>query len=351
MQLNTCKRSEKIAIIGTGAIGLAIAYLLNDDHCPLIGISSTRNYLLQSTGITLIDKGKKSTLSLHVKKTLDSDVDIVILTTKIDDSLESLTQNYPFVRNAVIITCQNGIGIEKKLYTLFPPSQVVSTLVLFGATMNSPSEVVYNFPGSWIMQLPKAFEAHKKEMLIATLKNAGNLLLTEDIEPIRHLKLFLNMNNCFPAILGKSMQEVFSDHQISKIAMALWRECYRVLTLSGKNIADIPDFPKERFLKLLAISLDTAAEIFTSIMTNLSKEPIYGSFYQSIAKGKKTEVDYINGFFCSLALPLSLSTPINDKIIALVHSCEKTGVFLSSQELWQQIVPFISMNQEEDFNG
>jgi 2-dehydropantoate 2-reductase len=43
---------------------------------------------------------------------------------------------------------------------------------------------------------------------------------------------------------------------------------------------------------------------------------------QSLETGRKTEIDFLNGYISSKARELKLSTPINDKLIRLVKEIE-----------------------------
>ncbi|MBU1112866.1 MAG: 2-dehydropantoate 2-reductase, partial [Candidatus Omnitrophica bacterium] len=78
---------------------------------------------------------------------------------------------------------------------------------------------------------------------------------------------------------------------------------------------------------------DEAAGLFSKIMTNLSKQPLYGSILQSIRRGKKSEIDYINGEIIQLARDNNDQAPLNTKIVELVHKVEAGADFLSKQEL------------------
>jgi 2-dehydropantoate 2-reductase len=68
-------------------------------------------------------------------------------------------------------------------------------------------------------------------------------------------------------------------------------------------------------------------------MSNLSKEPLYGSILQSIKRGKPSEIDYINGEFVRLARENKLGAPLNEKLVQMVHQVEEKNKFFSKEEL------------------
>ncbi|MDD5196905.1 MAG: ketopantoate reductase C-terminal domain-containing protein, partial [Candidatus Omnitrophica bacterium] len=57
------------------------------------------------------------------------------------------------------------------------------------------------------------------------------------------------------------------------------------------------------------------------------------SILQSIKRGKTSEIDYINGEFVSLAQKYGLKAELNQRLVEMVHEVEKTGRFLSKDEL------------------
>jgi 2-dehydropantoate 2-reductase len=95
----------------------------------------------------------------------------------------------------------------------------------------------------------------------------------------------------------------------------------------------LPDFPLERLTKLTSLPLDEAAKIFCGIMSNLSKEPLYGSILQSIKRGRASEIDYINGEFIRLAEAQNLEAPLNKRLVEMVHSVEQNKKFFTQDEL------------------
>jgi 2-dehydropantoate 2-reductase len=150
---------------------------------------------------------------------------------------------------------------------------------------------------------------------------------------MKYLKIFVNANNCIPAILGRSMQETFSDLQMSRISIAVWKEGVEIIARARINLVSLPDFPLERLTKLTSLSLEEAARIFSGIMTGLSKEPLYGSVLQSIKRGRPSEIDYLNGEFVGLAEKNHFEAPLNKRLVEMVHQVEQSHKFFSPEEL------------------
>jgi 2-dehydropantoate 2-reductase len=43
---------------------------------------------------------------------------------------------------------------------------------------------------------------------------------------------------------------------------------------------------------------------------------------QDLEKGKKTEVDFINGSICEYGRMYQVPTPVNDKVVKIIHEIE-----------------------------
>lgn len=64
-----------------------------------------------------------------------------------------------------------------------------------------------------------------------------------------------------------------------------------------------------------------------------TKWPLWGSTLQSIRRGCPTEIDYLNGEIVALGKRCGEATPLNSKIVELVHQVEQTGRFLPAEEI------------------
>jgi 2-dehydropantoate 2-reductase len=208
---------------------------------------------------------------------------------------------------------------------------------MFGATSLESGKILHNFEGSWILGMPFGKDEAVLEKITPVLSKAFTVSRSANIKGMKYLKVFVNANNCLPAILGLSIQEAFSDVDISAIAMSIWKEGLGVVQKAGLTLESLPDFPIERLMKLTSFSTQEAARVYSGIMQGLSREPLYGSVLQSIKRGKRTEIDYFNGEFVHLAKSSGSSAPLNAKLVEMVHEVEKTGRFFSKGELLQAI--------------
>lgn len=325
----------KIAVIGAGAIGCLVAgYLkLKDEDACLIGhpeaVRAIKVKDLEISGI----RGNFN-VKIRASEKLDYKPDLVILATKTQDIDSALEANHKFIQGVTILTTQNGIQADKIVAKHAPKENIISSIVMFGATYLEPGKVVHNFEGGWI--LGRMLDGKPDEKVIylgKILDKAFTAIISEDLAGMKYLKIFVNANNCIPAILGLSMQDTFKDQQMSRIGIAIWKEGLEIVSQAGINLASLPGFPLENMTKLTSMPSVDAARIFSGIMSNLSKEPLYGSILQSIKRGRASEIDYINGEFVNIARENKLNAPLNEKLVEMVHAVEAGNKFFSKEEV------------------
>ncbi|MFA5275989.1 MAG: 2-dehydropantoate 2-reductase [Candidatus Omnitrophota bacterium] len=333
----------RIAVIGSGAIGgLVAGYLkLKDKDVTLIARAEAAKKI-NASGLKITGIRGEFKISIPAQERLSTSPELVIVATKTQDIEEALKENLKYIKDAMVLTTQNGVASDDIAAKFIAKERIISSIVMFGSTNLETAQVIHNFEGSWI--IGGAFSESKIDLaaLSLVLGKAFPVVISENIRGMKYLKLFVNANNCISAILGLSMQEAFTDVEISRVSINIWKEGLSVISKAGIKLVSLPDFPLERLTKLTAMPSLEAAKIYSGIMSSLSKEPLYGSILQSIKRGKASEIDYINGEFVKIAKDSGISAPLNKKLVEMVHQVEKTGKFFSKEELINSTRQFIS---------
>jgi len=332
----------KIAVIGSGAIGGLVAGYLKHrkEDVFLVG----RGRLVEAIAKDgLHISGTRGNIDARVEifHQLEQRVNLVILAMKTQDIDKFLKDNLSYLKDTNVLTTQNGIQAEKILANHIRKENIISSIVMFGSTYTEPNNITHNFEGKWIIGRPFIKNDSRVKAISGVLNNIFPTVISDDILGMKWLKVFVNANNCLPAILGKSMQDTFKHLEACKMSIAIWKEGLELTRRTETKFASLPDFPLERLEKLTAMPIEEAAKVFSGIMTNLSREPLYGSILQSIQRGRPSEIDYINGEFVSLAKGFGLSAPLNNKLVNLVHRVERTKKFLSLAELSEETKEFL----------
>lgn len=324
----------RIAVIGAGAIGgLAAGYLKSKGEDVSLVAHTDSARAIKEKGLRISGVRGSFDIKIDAAEKLNYKPQILILATKTQDIVEAVKDNLDFTSGVTVVTTQNGVQADNLVSEYIPKENIISSIVMFGSTLLKPGEIVHNFEGSWILGRIFARNDRKVIEVSEVLNKIFPAIVAEEIEGMKYLKIFVNANNCIPAILGVSMQEAFSDIEVGRISIAIWKEGLEVVDKSGINLVSLPDFPLERLMKLTSLPAAEAGKIFSGIMANLSREPLYGSILQSIKRGRPSEIDYLNGEFVRIAKANNLDSPLNEKLTAMVHQVEAGHKFFSRQEL------------------
>lgn len=328
----------RIAVLGCGAIGgLFLGYLAQKNHNVVGIIKDYQKGSFLKEGVII--EGVRGNFKIPVESSsiLTGKVDLAVMATKINDLEVSIRENARFIKDAYFLTTQNGLRADYILNKYFPKENIISGIVMFGATFYPPNKVVHNFEGDLVLGGIFGANPQGLDKVSDFLKDIFNVVVYPDIKGAKYLKIFVNLNNCLSAILGVSMQEAFSDLGISELAVKLNKEAYEIVKKSNISLASLPNYPKERLEGLVSMPVKEARALFSKIMISLSKEPLYGSILQSIQRGKKSEIDYINGEIVRLAKENNLEAPLNEEVVNLVHKVENSNKFFSKEELLKEI--------------
>ncbi len=350
----------RIAIIGAGAIGCLTAGYLKEkgEEVTLVGRAQTIN-VIKENGLCISGVRGDLKVCINASDTLNYIPDLAILTTKTQDIALVLKGSTHFLQNCLFLTTQNGMQADNLAAGYLPQENIISSIVMFGATYLELGKVVHNFEGSWVIGVPASFGIDGKRSraigsqfqnnpstrltgLSLILGKIFPVIISEDIKGMKYLKIFANASNCLPAIVGKSMQEVFSDLDISRIGVSIWKEALEIINRIGIQLVSLPGFSVENLIKLTSMPNASAAGVFSGIMKNLSKEPLYGSILQSIMRGRVSEIDYINGEFVRLAQEYNMCAPLNKILVEMVHQVEESKMFYSKNILMDRVKEFIN---------
>ncbi len=323
-----------IAIIGAGAIGSVVAAYLTKagEDVVLIGRQDQVD-AVQKNGLRVSGARGEETLRVRALTRLEKEYGLVMFAVKTQDLEEAIRHNKEFLENGAILSSQNGVQADDILGKHFSRERLYSSIVMFGATYTKPGEVVFNFEGDWILGRPFGPGDERLEDIRTVLGAAFPVVVSDNIIGMKWLKLFVNFNNCIPALTGKSMQETFADMDLCRLSIMLLKEGVDVVRRAGIELVSLPNFPIERVYGLAQMPLEQAAGIMNKTLTGLSKEPLYGSILQSILRKRASEIDFINGQAVATAKALGLEAPLNEKVVALVHKVERSHTFLKSDEI------------------
>ncbi len=341
----------KAAVIGLGAIGGLVAGYLKAKGAGVIAVGRLeQKKQIERHGLAIEGARGRSLHYLDVKTRLEEKVDLAILTVKTQDIRDAVDKSRDFLVNGpLILSTQNGVRADKLLSMMLGPERLVSSIVMFGATYIPYHRIVHNFEGNWLIGRPYGPNDEAVDQVIAFLKPAFEAVAVENIGGMKWTKVFVNASNCIPAILGKSMQETYSDLKMCTWALRILKEGFDVVDQLKIELLDMPDFEVKKLKGLSALPLEQAAPVYAGIMTNLSDKPLYGSILQSIQRGRPSEIDFINGELANQAKTHNIDAKLNTRVTELVHKVEETKSFLTSEAFHQEMEKCTQITRKDFF--
>jgi 2-dehydropantoate 2-reductase len=124
------------------------------------------------------------------------------------------------------------------------------------------------------------------------------------------------------AVLGCTFGEAAKDRASRKIVQTLIKECIDVCAAGGIKIEPVQG---KDIVKLLDYNNPVKKAISNFIIPIAIRKHalLRASMLQDLEKGKLTEVDAINGVVSAFGRKVGCPTPMNDKVVEIVHRIEK----------------------------
>ena len=151
----------------------------------------------------------------------------------------------------------------------------------------------------------------------------GTVEIEENFIGTRWSKLLINAAfSGMSAVLGCTFGEAAGPRDSRRIVQKLIKECIDVCRVGGIRIEPVQG---KDIVKLLDYSnpLKKAISFFIIPIAIRKHARLKASMLQDIEKGKITEVDAINGAVSEYGRIVGFPTPMNDKVVEIIHKIEK----------------------------
>jgi 2-dehydropantoate 2-reductase len=324
----------RIAVIGAGAIGSVVGGLLAraGEDVTVIGrrphVDAVNRNGLRIDGVV-------GTMQVRVSavERLDFVPDLALLTMKTQSVAAAAREIRPFVAGVPVVTMQNGVRSDELVADVLGKEDVLSCVVVLGATFLEPGSVTYTTQGVLVLGAPFGSIDEQTRSVAATLNKAIPTRLSTNIAGAHWTKLIVNENNALPAVTGLSIQEVNQRPALRELSVLLMKEAAATIAAAGIKLASLPGLPKTALRTMLSLPTPVASRLLKLLSRSLGEAPALGSTLQSVRRGETTEIDYLNGEIVVLGKRIGRPTPYNAAVVKLVHQVEATGSFLTTEEV------------------
>jgi 2-dehydropantoate 2-reductase len=132
---------------------------------------------------------------------------------------------------------------------------------------------------------------------------------------------------------GLLYREAVESRGGKEIALALWREGFDVGASQGLTMEEFVGVEPESLVVRVPRDRQRAEEALARIMSRVG--PTKASMLQDLHRGAKTEVDVINGGVVRKGEEQGIATPLNARVVALVHKMERGEIEPAPERLEQ----------------
>ncbi|OOG39762.1 ketopantoate reductase family protein [Polaromonas sp. A23] len=295
--------SLKVAVMGAGAVGCYYGGMLARAGLDVVLIARPRHVdAVQSDGLRM----ETRTFDEHVRLAANSEpsavqgADLVLFCVKSTDTESAGALIRPHLAPGALVLClQNGVDNADRLRTVLPQHSVAAAVVYVATEMAGPGHVKHHGRGELVIEPSSLSEAAAQAFVAAGVP----VEISGNVRGALWAKLILNCAyNAVSAIAQLPYGRTVQGEGVKDVMRDVVAECLAVAKAEGVQVQGD-----------MLLAVDKLAG---------SMPGQFSSTAQDLARGKPTEIDYLNGLVVKRGEALGVATPANRVLWALVRLIE-----------------------------
>lgn len=301
--MDTAATPLKVTVMGAGAVGCYFGGMLaRAGHDVTLVARPAHVEAILRDGLRL----ETRTFDEHVRVRAVTEpgaaqaADVVLFCVKSMDTESAGRQLKPFLRPDTLVLClQNGVDNADRLRAVLPEHAVAAAVVYVATEMAGPGHLRHHGRGELVIE-----PAAASERVAQALRAAGVPTdISDNVRGALWLKLILNCAyNAVSAIAQRPYGENVQGEGVWDVMRDVVDECLAVAKAEGVSVPG-----------------DAHAAMRTLVQSMPGQ---YSSTAQDLARGKPTEIDFLNGYVVRRGQALGIPTPANRVLWALVKLIE-----------------------------
>ena len=319
---------SRIAVIGTGANGASIGadfvragYDVTfieqwPDHVEAMRRNGVTVNMPDETVVTPVN-------AIHLCQVAEvkEKFDLIFMLVKAYDTRWAAELIKPVIaEGGLVVGLQNGMSIDD-LTDVLGPERVMGAVIECCSNMFEPGVCNRETPpeGSWFgLGGLTPTTQQRAESVAEVLRHAGRVDIYEDIRSAKWMKLVANASELVPsALLNMPLHEVAQDPEMVVYMKQCAKEALAVCIASGSKIVPI--------FGLNEAEQDPdkyAVELFDQVMAHFTFPNTLTTVLQDWRKGRRAEINEINGLVVDVGAQLGIPTPANAVTLDIARRIE-----------------------------
>jgi 2-dehydropantoate 2-reductase len=306
----------KIVVMGAGAIGSLFGGYLAETGNEVSFIGRKAHIeKINRDGLSI--EGIRGEHLVKVRATTNhSDLeapDLIILTVKAYDTEQAIKDVKPlFSAHTYFMCLQNGLGTEDVAGSILGEDRILRGTTSDGALFNEPGKIRHTGKGNTVIgYLNRKQDSFLKQIADIFQKAGFDTTISDDMKRLVWEKIFVNVAiNPFGALTGLRNGDLLTVPQL--------QDSMKAAILEGLQVTD-----------KLGLSINSQTPIGKAFEVAQKTARNKNSMLQDIEKGKRTEIDFINGAIVKRGEKIGVSCPINAVLTALIKGLERRNELMS----------------------
>lgn len=311
-----------ICIAGAGSIGCYVGGMLRAGGRPVSLLARPRVIAdIKANGLTVTTfDGIEHRLSageivLSDDPSILADADIVLVTVKSDDTqamADLIARHAP--PHVTVVSLQNGVGNVPVLQNRLPGRTVLAGMVPFNVIALGHGHFHRATSGDILLDRDANGTADKISVRDLPVRVTANII------GVQWGKLLLNLNNALNALSGLPLRDQLAKREWRTLFADEMREALAALKAEG--IVPVASTPLPAGWTPYILKLpDFAFRAVAAPMVTIDPKA-RSSMWEDLERGRRTEVDHLQGLIVALAGKHGLNAPLSAATVALIRKAE-----------------------------
>ncbi|HET6368072.1 MAG TPA: 2-dehydropantoate 2-reductase [Pseudomonadales bacterium] len=319
----------RIGIIGAGAIGCVVGGLLAraGQDVTLVDqwpehVETMRSRGLRLSGTCGDHLVPVRALHIHELQQVAEPFDTVFIAVKSYDTEWATALGVAYLKpDGVVVDFQNGIN-DHRVAAVAGRERTLGCVILISAGMYEPGHALRTDAGKSAFKIGEhdGKDSPRARRLAELLSAVAPAEVTTNLWGERWSKLALNcMVNPLAGLSGLGTAEVRLDPAMRRLAVFLGAEVITVGRAAGYEVEPIWGIATQRFVD--AAAGRGLAEVEQAVSADAaSRKGGRPSMLQDVMRGRRTEVEHLNGYVAAEGARLGVPAPLNAAVVEVFRA-------------------------------